>query len=89
MKVGLIGCGQVADGHMTVYNNITGVKVVAVADAIPKKARTFANKHGISRAFTDYVNLLEDKELDFVDISTPTSTHARIACDAAQFGHNV
>jgi len=89
MKVGLIGCGQVADGHMTVYKNITGVEVVAVADPIPKKARTFATKHGISRTFTDYVNLLEVKELDFVDICTPTSTHARIACDVAKFGHNV
>jgi len=89
MKVGLIGCGQVSNGHMAVYKSIKDAKVVAVADVSPKKARTFANKHGISKVFTDHVNLLEIKDLDFVDICTPPSTHARIACDAAKFGHNV
>lgn len=89
MKIGLIGCGQVANGHMAVYKYIKDAKVVAVADVIPKKARIFANKHGISKVFTNYVDLLEVNDLDFVDICTPTSTHVRIACDAAKFGHNV
>ncbi len=89
MKIGLIGCGHVADGHATVYKYIKDAKVVAVSDVNLKKARIFANKHGISKVFTNYTDLLEIKDLDFVDICTPTSTHVRIACDASKFGQNV
>lgn len=89
MKIGLIGCGGVADGHMSVYQHMENVRVVAVSDIDLKKAGTFAEKYGINNFFSDYVNLLEIKDLDFVDICTPTSTHMLVASDAAKFGHDV
>lgn len=89
MNIGLIGCGGVAGGHMLAYKNIEDARVVAVSDINVKKARTFAARYGIDKFFSQYVNLLEMKDLDFVDICTPTSTHVPIACDAAKFGHNV
>jgi len=74
---------------MRVYRNINNAKVVAVSDVDPKKARNFAEKYGVNKFFTDYVDILEIKDLDLVDICTPTSTHSRIVCDAAKFGHNI
>jgi predicted dehydrogenase len=89
MKIGIIGCGHIADGHATVYKYTKDAKVVAVSDISSQKAKIFADKHGIGKVFADHLSLLEIKDLDFVDICTPTSTHAHMACDAAEFGHNI
>lgn len=89
MNVGLIGCGRIAEGHMTVYQNIKNIRVIAASDINFEKAKALANKYKISHVFKNYTDLLEFKELDFVDICTPTSSHASISCDAAEYGHNI
>jgi predicted dehydrogenase len=89
MNVGLIGCGRIASAHMTIFRLLKGVQVVAVSDINYEKAKAFANNYGIKKAFTNYVDLFEIKDLDFVDVCTPTSTHVSIVCDAAKFGHNI
>jgi len=89
LKVGLVGSGRVANVHIAAYKNIENVNIVAVSDVNVEKAKNFANIYGISKVFSDYRELFEMKELDFVDICTPTSTHAKIVCDAAEFGHNI
>ncbi|MGA2767365.1 MAG: Gfo/Idh/MocA family oxidoreductase [Candidatus Bathyarchaeia archaeon] len=89
MNVGLIGCGGVAQNHLRVYQNIKDAKVVAVADINLTKAKAAAGRFGVNRFFSEYVDLLEIKDLDLVDICTPTSTHASIVVDAAKSGHNI
>ena len=89
MNIGLIGCGRVAAIHMLAYNYIENANVTAVSDINLESVKTFANRYGIERYFTNHRDLLEIKDLDFVDICTPTSTHANIACDAAEFAHNI
>jgi len=88
-NIGLIGCGGVANGHIRVYENLKNAKVVAVSDIDARKAQNFATRNGINRFFSDYRDLLEIRDLDFVDICTPTSTHFEIVCDAAKSGHNI
>jgi len=89
MKVGLIGCGRIAKTHVGIYNTLRGVNVVAVSDADINKARDFANLHKIDKTFSNYKDLFEIKDLDFVDVCTPTSTHQSIVCDASRAGLNV
>jgi UDP-N-acetyl-2-amino-2-deoxyglucuronate dehydrogenase len=89
MNIGLIGCGRVAELHMCAYRNIPETNIVAVSDVNLDRAKAFAQKYGIKRAFGDYQEFLENKNLDYVDICTPTSTHAKIACEAAKLGHNI
>jgi UDP-N-acetyl-2-amino-2-deoxyglucuronate dehydrogenase len=89
MKVGLVGCGRVARIHMDAYKAIGNVDVVAVSDADINRAKAFAEPYRIGKTFTNYKDLFELKDLDFVDICTPTSTHEGIVCDAAKFGLNV
>jgi predicted dehydrogenase len=89
MKIGLIGCGRIARAHMMIYQYIKNARVLAVSDVDLDKARIFANNYGIEKVFTNYVDLLEIKDLDFIDVCTPTSTHASIVCDAAKSGHNI
>jgi predicted dehydrogenase len=89
MKVGLIGCGRVAHIHMKAYKEINDADVVAVADADINKAKTFAQIYKIGKVFSDYKELLELKDLGFVDVCTPTSTHETIVREAAKAGVNV
>lgn len=89
MKVGLIGCGRVAHIHMSAYTTMKNVNVVAVSDADINRAKVFAEPYKIDKVFSNYMNLFEVKDLDFVDVCTPTSTHESIVCDAAKSGLNV
>jgi predicted dehydrogenase len=89
MDIGLIGCGRVARLHMCAYKHIPEVNIIAISDIDLDRAKAFAQIHGIKKAFKDYQELLEIKNLDYVDICTPPSTHAKIACEAARLGHNI
>ena len=91
MKIGLIGCGRIAWAHLSIYRLIRNAEVVAVSEVDAERGKAFAAKNHISadKVFTDYTKLMEIKDLDFLDVCTPPSTHANIVCDAAEYGHNV
>jgi predicted dehydrogenase len=89
VNVGLIGCGRIAHIHMNVYKNLKNVNVVAVSDVNINRAKAFAQIYGIEKVFSDYTNVFEIKDLGFVDVCTPTSTHETIVRDAAKYGINV
>jgi predicted dehydrogenase len=89
MNIGLIGCGRIAHIHIKAYQSIKTAKVVGVADADINKAKAFAETYKIGKAFSDYRELFELKDLGFVDICTPTATHVPLVCEAAKAGINV
>jgi len=89
MNIGLIGCGRVAHIHMNAYKAIKTVNVVAVSDTDINKAKAFAKPYKIAKTFSNYIDLFESKDLDLVDICTPTSTHEPIVRDAAKYGLNI
>jgi predicted dehydrogenase len=89
MKVGLIGCGRVAHIHMSAYKEMKNVSVVAISDTDINRAKAFAKPYKIDKIFSNYADLFEVKDLDFVDICTPTSTHESIVCNAAKSRLNV
>jgi predicted dehydrogenase len=84
LNVSLIGCGGIANLHMEVLNRIENVKVVALCDLNLERAKAIAHRFGVKKTYTDYNELLRLEKLDLVDICTPVSTHARIACDVAK-----
>jgi len=89
MKIGLVGCGRIASDHMMVYQQIGNVEIVAVSDVDMERARRFATKFGVNKAYSNPSELFELKDLGFIDVCTPPSTHATIVKDAAKSGHNI
>jgi len=89
LNVGLVGCGRVSEIHMNAYKNIPDANVIAIADINLDRAKAFAQKWGILKVYDDALKLFEMKNLDFVDICTPISTHAKLACEAAKYGQNI
>jgi len=65
------------------------LRIVAVADSAPGKARSFAEKFGIPRAYESTEEALDLERPDFVDIATRPESHLELARAAAQRRINV
>ena len=90
VRVGLIGCGFVAELHMHAYRRVYGleVEVIAVA-ARGDHVSAFARKHGVPEAWRDYKTMLADPRMDVIDICTPPALHARMIIEAMEAGKHV
>ena len=80
MRVGIVGCGGIANSHMKAYLLQPDVEIVAGCDLIPGKAKAFMEKYGITDAKTDYPShkeMLEDDslKLDAVSVCTYNRQH--------------
>ena len=73
VRVGLIGCGSIAERELDGLSHVRGARVVATADPVAERARLLACRAGGARSYADYRRLLEDDEVDAVIISTPNT----------------
>ena len=90
IKWGFIGCGEVTEKKSgPAFSLIEGSSVVAVMSRSSEKARSYAQRHGIKRWYTDPQALLDDPEVNAVYIATPPSTHATFAIMAMKAGKPV
>ncbi len=94
LRIGIIGCGWIAEAHMASYKRMPDVEIVAGADIIPGKAAAFMKKFGIEGAKTNYAShkeMLDDEslKLDGVSICTYNRAHAEPAIYALKKGVNV
>ena len=88
MRFGLIGCGRVAPRHAQSIRELSETQLIAVADVVESRAQRFARDTGAD-AYTDYRQLLERRDIDIVNICTPSGLHAQMAIDALQAGKHV
>src|SRR5262249_17760761 len=90
VRVGLVGCGFVAELHMYAYKRVYGVDAEVTAVAAPGgHVLAFAKKHQILTTYRDFRELIADKEIDVVDICTPPALHAEMIVAAMQAGKHV
>jgi predicted dehydrogenase len=90
MRGAVIGFGSVAEhGHLPGWRARTDMHIVAVAEPNPdRRARAGALLPGAA-LYSDAARLLREVPLDFVDIATPPSLHARCIVAAAAAGVHV
>ena len=74
VKIGFIGCGGNANGHMNRLADIEGARVVAVCDVQTERVQSAAEKHSAD-AYTAHQKLLERDDLDAVYLSLPVFAH--------------
>lgn len=89
IRVGIIGCGGIANEHMNGYQACEDVKVTACADLNLERAKQFAKKYGIPKVFGDYRKVLEQKQINAVSVCTPNYAHAEPAIAALNHGIHV
>lgn len=85
---GVIGCGRVAPRHAQSVQELPAARLVAVADVVKSRAERFGREYS-AQFFTDYRYLLDCKEINVVNICTPSGLHAKIGIEAAQAGKHI
>ncbi len=88
VRVGIIGVGVMGREHATVVAANPALKLAAVADAVPKNARTVGGEFGC-RSFETADELIKSGEVDAVVIATPHWQHADLAIAALNAGLHV
>jgi len=90
IRVGLVGCGFVAELHMHAYRRVYGVDVaVSAVAARGDHVVEFAGRHQIPKTCRSFAELIADREIDVVDICTPPNLHASMIVEAMRCGKHV
>jgi predicted dehydrogenase len=90
IRVGLAGCGFVAELHMYAYRRVYGVDVeVSAVAARGDHVVEFAKRHGIANTSRSFAELIADRDLDVIDICTPPNLHGQMIVEAMQAGKHV
>ena len=88
-KVGIIGCGKIAQiRHIPEYAANPEVELAGFYDINTERTKELAEKYN-GTAYSSYQELLEDETIDAVSICSANQTHATITIDALRAGKHV
>ncbi len=93
LRLGIVGCGAIfKNAHLPAWLAIKDeVEIVAACDIIAERTN-IDELDGVSKdikKYTDYRDLLADKDVDMVDICTPNYLHTIVAASALNAGKHV
>ncbi len=88
LRIGIIGCGVIADVHAQAIRESNNTVLAAAFSRSEKNARPFGERHGISW-YTDWENFISEADLDAVSICTPSGNHLDYGEKAARTGKHV
>jgi scyllo-inositol 2-dehydrogenase (NAD+) len=81
--VGLGRMGQIYAGHLARHGQ---VRIAAVSDVVEERAVQTAEDFGAESWTTDYQEILDDRSVAAVFVTSPTSTHREVVIAAAEAG---
>jgi len=88
LGVAVIGYGFMGTTHISAWRYIDDCEVKAVVGRNLEKAKEVAKKFGIE-AYKDAEEVLRRKDIDIVDVCTPTHTHANYSITSMNAGKHV
>jgi len=89
IRVGIVGCGKVADKHAAHIVRIPDARLEAVCDSEPLMAEQLAERFRVPRRFASAGELLDGCRLDVVHITTPPQSHHSLASSCLKAGCHV
>src|SRR5437867_4587731 len=89
LRIGIVGCGKVAEHHARFIKLLSDARLMGVADISQNAAQRFAAKYGIPTVRTSLEGLLDATELDVLHVVTPPSYHYDCAKTALDRGVHV
>lgn len=76
INLGILAASDIADFVAPTIKKAESINLTAIASRNGEKAKAFAEKHGIERAYGSYGELLADPDIDLIYITTPHGLHA-------------
>lgn len=89
VKVGIIGCGKIADQHAAHISRMSGCKIIGVCDLEPLMAQQLAERYQVSAVFSNVDDLLSIAKPDVIHITTPPQSHFGICKQSLEAGCHV
>ena len=90
IRVAVIGCGTIANSaHLPNYAANPKAELVTVCDIIPERAEAAMQKYGAKKMTLDYMDVVNDPEIDAVSICVHNWLHAPMAIAFLKAGKNV
>lgn len=89
--IGMVGARFAADLHLRALEKLRGqkVEILAVCSKNRESAEAFAKRFQIPRVYTDYRQMLDQKDIQVIDLCVTTNLHHTIAIDAAEAGKHI
>lgn len=85
IRIGFVGTGGIAQGHIKRLSEMEGVETVAFADVAVERAEKAATEFG-GTAYGHHARMLEREKLDGVVICTPPFAHGEIESACCDLG---
>lgn len=89
LRIGIVGCGKIADDHAEQIQRIRGCEIVGVCDREPLMANQLRQRFPIKKSFERLEDLLNDGRPDVVHITTPPQSHFSVARACLEAGCHV
>ena len=89
LRVALIGAGSIAKRHLKTFNANPNADVVCICDMNEERVQAMAKEFNVPNYCTDYMDILNDENVDAVVIVTPTFTHAPFVLEALKHNKHV
>jgi predicted dehydrogenase len=88
MRLGFVGCGNIAERYAKTVAAAPGLELVAATDLLPGRADAFVAKHG-GTSYATLSDLLAADEVDTVVNLTDPQVHAEVTAAALDGGRHV
>ena len=88
VKIGVVGCGIMAERHLNAYLKMDGVKVVAVCDINFELAKYIGGKYR-AIPYQNYEDLIKDENINAIDVCVPTILHHNVVLNALENNKHV
>src|SRR5438034_3024715 len=89
LKLGLIGCGHWGPNHVRNFSALDGVSVTMCADSDESRLKFVQRLNSAITVTRDYLDILRQRDIDAVIVSTPASSHYGIVKCALEHDKDV
>lgn len=89
LRVGIVGCGKIADAHASQIQRIKGCEIVGACDREALMAKQLHDRFPIQRHFSDFTEFLSVARPDVVHVTTPPESHFDVARSCLEQGCHV
>jgi predicted dehydrogenase len=93
LGIGVVGAGSISIRgilpHLSMPDVQDRVRITAIMDPVPGRAKAAAEKFGAAHYYEDYAQLLADETVDAISIASPIGIHYEQGLQAIQAGKHI
>src|SRR5437870_248165 len=89
IRVGILGCGRLAEHHLRFVAENPRAELAGLSDTDLARARSLAERYHVPHVFSSLTQMLESGTIDVLHVVTPPALHYQHACYAIDKGIHV